>query len=168
MTRAQQDPQVYALAELVGERLRTLKRSIAVAESCTGGMLGSALTDVPGSSVYFLGGIIAYANSAKVKILGVPEAVLSTEGAVSAVTAAAMAGGVREIFGSDIGISITGVAGPADEEHKPAGLTFIGIANPVPKSVRYQWQGDRWSNRRESVLAALQLLAPELVEIHVY
>jgi PncC family amidohydrolase len=164
----QPDPQIYALAELVGGRLGTLKRSIAVAESCTGGMLGSAFTDVPGSSLYFLGGIIAYANAVKLELLGVSEAVLRTEGAVSAMTAAAMAGGVRKVFGSSIGISITGVAGPGAEEHKPAGLTFIGLANPVPRSVRYQWTGDRWSNRQQSVLAALQLLATELEEVHVY
>ena len=163
------DPEIFALAQLVGERLVKRQKSIAVAESCTGGMLGAALTDVPGSSRYFLGGIIAYSNASKVELLGVSEVILMTEGAVSAIAAAAMAERVQKIFRADIGISITGVAGPAAEEQKPAGLTFIGLANPIPRSVRYQWTRDRWANRRQSVLAALQLLAPELEEpIEVY
>jgi PncC family amidohydrolase len=158
------DPEIFALAQLVGERLVKRQMSIAVAESCTGGMLGAAFTEVPGSSRYFLGGIIAYSNASKVVLLGVSEVILKTEGAVSAMTAAAMAERVQKIFRADIGISITGVAGPAAEEQKRAGLTFIGLANPLPRSVRYQWTGDRWANRRQSVLAALQLLAPELEE----
>jgi PncC family amidohydrolase len=163
------DPEIYALAEFVGTRLRVRQKSIAVAESETGGLLGAALTDIPGSSRYFLGGIIAYANAVKVDLLGIPQAVLDTEGAVSAMTAAAMATGVQKLFRADIGISITGVAGPGQEEHKRAGLTFIGLANPIARTVRYQWSGDRWFNRRQSVLAALQLLAPELEEpIEVY
>jgi PncC family amidohydrolase len=161
------DPEIYAMAELVGKRLLERHLSIAVAESCTGGLLGGAFTDVPGSSAYFLGGIIAYANAVKVELLGVSQVVLDREGAVSPVTAAAMADGVRQLLHADIGISITGVAGPAEEEDKPSGLTFIGLANPIPRSVRYQWAGDRWFNRRLSVLAALQLLAPELEVVHV-
>ena len=156
------DSEIYALAELVGKRLSERQKSIAVAESSTGGMLGAALTEIPGSSAYFLGGIIAYANAVKVGVLGVPQAVLDTEGAVSAMTAAAMAEGVRKLLKADIGLSITAVAGPGESEYKQAGLTYIGIADPAPRSVRYRWSGDRWFNRRQSVLAALQLLAPEL------
>lgn len=158
------DPEVYALAELVGTRLVQRGKSIAVAESETGGMLGAALTDVPGSSRYFLGGVIAYSNAAKVELLGVSQSILDTDGAVSAMTAAAMATGIKKLFRADIGISITGVAGPGEEEHKRAGLTFIGLANPITRTVRYQWSGDRSFNRRQTVLAALQLLAPELEE----
>jgi len=162
------DQEIYEWAESVGKRLQAHGRTIAVAESCTGGMLGAALTEVPGSSSYFLGGIIAYANAVKVELLSVSQAVLDTEGAVSAMTAAAMANGVRNLLKADIGISITGVAGPAEEEHKPAGLTFIGLANPSPRTAQYKWAGDRWFNRRQSVLAALQLLAPELEEHRIY
>lgn len=146
----------------MGERLRQLGRSVAVAESCTGGLLGAALTDVPGSSDYFLGGVIAYANQVKVEQLAVPDEVLRTAGAVSPETAAAMASGVRRLLRADIGMSITGVAGPGPEERKPAGLTFIGLAAPEPTTQRFDWTGDRWANRRQSVIAALDLLAGAL------
>jgi PncC family amidohydrolase len=162
------DAEIYALAELVGTKLREQQKTIAVAESCTGGLLGAAFTDVPGSSTYFIGGIIAYADAVKVNLLGVSQVVLDSEGAVSAMTAAAMAGGVRKLLNADIGLSITGVAGPGEEEHKRAGLTYIGIANPIPRSVQYNWSGDRWFNRRQSVLAALRLLAPELEGVDVH
>src|ERR1700737_1323147 len=122
------DPEIFALASQVGERLRRERRSLAVAESCTGGLLGAAVTDVPGSSAYFLGGVISYADRVKVEQLHVPEATLRRYGAVSEQTAAAMATGVRELLRADIGVSITGVAGPDAEGSKPVGLTFIGIA----------------------------------------
>jgi nicotinamide-nucleotide amidase len=156
------DPEIFARAQQVGERLRQLGRSVAVAESCTGGLLGAALTDVPGSSNYFLGGVITYADRVKVDQLAVPPSVLRTHGAVSAQTAAAMASGVRQLLRADIGVSITGVAGPGQEEGKPAGLTFIGLAAPQPITQRFDWTGDRWANRRQSVLAALELLARAL------
>jgi nicotinamide-nucleotide amidase len=157
------DPQIYELATQVGERLRKLRKSLAVAESCTGGLLGAAVTDVPGSSAYFLGGVISYADRVKVEQLRVPEATLRRYGAVSEQTAAAMATGVRELLQADIGISITGVAGPDVEGSKPVGLTYIGIAAGAVTTHRFQWTGDRWDNRRRSVIAALELLvrAPE-------
>jgi nicotinamide-nucleotide amidase len=157
-----EDPEIFARAEQVGERLRQRGWSVAVAESCTGGLLGAALTDVPGSSRYFLGGVIAYADRVKVEQLAVPPSVLRTQGAVSAETAAAMASGVRQLLRADIGVSITGVAGPGAEEGKPAGLTFIGVAAPRSVTQRYDWTGDRWANRRQSVIAALDLLARAL------
>ena len=166
------DPEIFALASQVGERLRRQGRSLAVAESCTGGLLGAAVTDVPGSSAYFLGGVISYADRVKVDQLRVPEATLRRYGAVSEETAAAMATGVRELLRADIGVSITGVAGPDAEGSKPVGLTFIGIAtvpargagNATTSTHRFQWTGDRWDNRRRTVIAALELLvrAPEL------
>jgi nicotinamide-nucleotide amidase len=170
------DPEIFALASQVGERLRRQGLSLAVAESCTGGLLGAAVTDVPGSSAYFLGGVISYADRVKVEQLQVPEATLRRYGAVSEQAAAAMATGVRALLQADIGVSITGVAGPDAEGSKPVGLTFIGIATPTLPSPgeggesmsvsthRFQWTGDRWDNRRRSVIAALELLvrAPEL------
>jgi nicotinamide-nucleotide amidase len=168
------DPQIYALAQQVGERFLRQRRTLAVAESCTGGMLGAALTDVPGSSTYFLGGVISYADAVKLEQLGVPDASLRQYGSVSEQTAAAMASGVRQRLHADVGVSVTGVAGPDAEGSKPVGLTFIGIATPTPPSPasgggesvtthRFQWTGDRWDNRRRSVIAALELLvrAPE-------
>jgi nicotinamide-nucleotide amidase len=166
------DPEIFALAEQVGERLRRRGWSLAVAESCTGGLLGGALTDVPGSSSYFLGGVISYADRVKVEQLQVPEATLRQHGAVSEQTAAAMATGVRQLLQADIGVSITGVAGPDAEGPKPVGLTFIGIdalTLPFPRgggnstaTHRFQWTGDRWDNRRRSVIAALELLVQTL------
>src|SRR5207302_403200 len=156
------DPELYALAERVGKGLRTRQQTVAVAESCTGGLLGGALTDVPGSSSYFLGGLIAYADQVKLVQLGVPASTLKTHGAVSAETAAAMAEGVRRLLRSGLGVSITGVAGPAAEDNKPAGLTFIGLADSKTTTHRLQWQGHRWENRRRSVLAALELLVRAL------
>lgn len=163
------DPEIFILASQVGERLRQQGRSLAVAESCTGGLLGAALTDVPGSSKYFLGGVISYADRVKVEELHVPEATLRRDGAVSEQTAAAMATGVRELLRADIGVSITGVAGPDAEGSKPVGLTFIGIAAPASgggkasvSTYRFQWTGDRWDNRRRSVIAALELLVRAL------
>ena len=162
------------MAQQVGERLRRQGRSLAVAESCTGGMLGAALTDVPGSSAYFLGGVISYADQVKVEQLHVPETTLRRYGAVSEQTAAAMASGVRQLLHADIGVSITGVAGPDAEGAKPVGLTFIGIDTPTLPSPRgggemltstahrFQWSGDRWDNRRRSVVAALELLVQTL------
>ena len=162
------DPEIFALAQQVGERLRRSGRSLAVAESCTGGLLGAALTDVPGSSTYFLGGVISYADRVKVEQLGVPEATLRQHGAVSEQVAAAMASGVQRLLRADVGVSITGVAGPEAEGSKPVGLTFIGIATTLPSPAsgggesvtthRFQWTGDRWDNRRRSVIAALELL----------
>jgi nicotinamide-nucleotide amidase len=156
------DPEVFALAQQVGERLRQHGQWLAVAESCTGGLLGAALTDVPGSSAYFRGGIICYADRVKVDLLRVPEPTLRQHGAVSQQTAAAMAEGVRQLLQADIGVSITGVAGPDAEESKPAGLTFIGMAIDVSTTHRFQWNGDRWDNRRRSVIAALELLVRAL------
>jgi nicotinamide-nucleotide amidase len=166
------DPEIFALAQQVGERLRRQGRSLAVAESCTGGLLGGALTDVPGSSTYFLGGVISYADRVKVEQLQVPEGTLRRHGAVSEETAAAMASGVRRLLRADIGVSITGVSGPDAEGAKPVGLTFIGIAAPSLPSTnvggeavlthRFQWTGDRWDNRRRSVIAALELLVQTL------
>ena len=156
------DPEIFALAQQVGDQLRRQGRSLAVAESCTGGLLGAALTDVPGSSTYFLGGVISYADRVKADQLQVPEATLRQYGAVSEQTAAAMARGVRQLLRADIGVSITGVAGPDAEGPKPVGLTFIGIAAQASTVHRFQWTGDRWDNRRRSVIAALELLVQTL------
>src|SRR5579864_1028946 len=156
------DPEIYRLAQQVGERLKRLGRRLAVAESCTGGLLGGALTDVPGSSAYFLGGVISYADRVKVEHLQVPQETLRRHGAVSEETAAAMASGVKALLGADIGVSITGVAGPAGEGSKPVGLTYIGVAAQAVNTHCFQWTGDRWENRRRSVIAALELLVQAL------
>ena len=96
----------------VGRKLRELEKTLAVAESCTGGLLASRITDVPGSSDYFLGGIVAYSNEVKKNLLGVPEEILGTLGAVSKECAERMAQGVKELFEADLALAITGIAGP--------------------------------------------------------
>lgn len=118
------------LALAVGKLLSKKKKTLAVAESCTGGLLGCLVTDVPGSSKYFQGGVLAYDNRVKSRELGVPEATLRKYGAVSEETAAAMAEGARQKFGTDYGVAITGIAGPdGGSEEKPVGLVYVAVAS---------------------------------------
>jgi nicotinamide-nucleotide amidase len=119
------------LPVVVGRLLRESGRTLAVAESCTGGLVAEQVTDVPGSSDYFLGGVVAYANAAKTLLLGVPEALLAEHGAVSEPVARAMAEGVRERFGADYGLATTGISGPGGgTPEKPLGLVHIALARP--------------------------------------
>src|SRR6185295_9157633 len=113
-------------------------KTLAIAESCTGGLLGKRLTDIPGSSRYFLGGIIAYSNAVKSRLLGVPAKLLNDPkiGAVSRQAALCMAKNVRKKFGADFGISITGIAGPGRESKKPAGLVYIAVASATRARVK--------------------------------
>jgi nicotinamide-nucleotide amidase len=138
--------------------LRDRKLTIAVAESCTGGLLAAALTDLPGSSEFFLGGVVTYANQAKEGLLGVPTELLRQHGAVSAPVAQVMAEAAAQIFGADVGVGVTGIAGPDSEGEKPVGLTYIAATYGGSTSTReYHWNGGRASNRVASVEAALQL-----------
>jgi PncC family amidohydrolase len=149
-------------AQRLGELLRARGLRIAVAESCTGGLLGAALTAVPGSSDYVLGGVIAYANQVKTALLGVDAALLAAHGAVSEEVARAMAEGVRTRLGAEVGAGITGVAGPSfDPGGKPAGLVWVAVAGPG-EQVRAVKLGDdhgREGNRAAAVHAALRLAA---------
>ncbi len=146
-------------AEQAAVALQAAGLRVAVAESCTGGMLSAALTDVAGSSAYFLGGIVAYHNDVKRMELGVPDEALRRYGAVSAEVARAMAEAIRTRLRADLGIAVTGVAGPGAEGSKPAGLTYIAVATADgTETRRYQWPGDRKANRQASVEAALDLL----------
>jgi len=118
------------LAEEIGELLRSRNESLSVAESCTGGKVGDMITDVPGSSDYFLGGVISYSNEAKIELLGVIRETLRSKGAVSEDVAIQMARGVRERMGATYGIGITGIAGPSGgSKTKPVGLVHIAIAS---------------------------------------
>jgi PncC family amidohydrolase len=150
------DPLARELGDLLADRAAT----VAVAESCTGGLLGALITDHPGSSTYFLGGVVAYSDRAKQDLLGVDADLLDRHGAVSAPVEEAMAAGARSRFGASIAASITGIAGPgAAGTGKPVGLTYIGIASPAGTSSReYRFRGDRWSNRRQAAGEALLLL----------
>lgn len=143
-----------------GKRLSKLKKTLAVAESCTGGLLAGRITDVPGASAYFLGGIIVYANEAKVTLLGVPREVIVTRGAVSAECAQAMAEGARIRFGTDFGLAVTGIAGPGGgTSDKPVGLVYVALASAGGVAVEeHRFQGSRGENRRRACDAALDLL----------
>lgn len=148
------------LEETAGRLLLACDMNIAVAESCTGGLISHRLTNVSGSSRYLLGGVVAYANEAKMEILGVPQETLGAHGAVSAETARAMAEGVRRLFGADVSVATTGIAGPTGgTPEKPVGLTYIALAATETTLVReYRWTGSRRENKEASALAALELV----------
>ncbi len=152
------------LQEILVGRLRHTGDTVAVAESCTGGLLGARITDVPGSSTVFLGGVIAYANEVKVRDLGVDETVLARDGAVSETVAAAMATGVRGRFGSTWGVAITGIAGPdGGSPEKPVGTVWFGLAGPAGvKTHRAIYPGSRPEIRARGAQAAMFLLLRSL------
>jgi PncC family amidohydrolase len=157
---AAEDEGLVALARRLQSTALQAGIAIAVAESCTGGMVASAITAVPGSSGYFLGGIVSYADEAKRDLLGVDAAALAAHGAVSAQVARAMAEGARARFGASVAASVTGIAGPdGGSAEKPVGLTYVGVADANGVDVRrIVWTGDRASNRRESAVAVLEAL----------
>jgi nicotinamide-nucleotide amidase len=154
----------FSLAQEVLERAgRGSIRTVATAESCTGGLLAAALTAAPGSSTFYLGGLVTYANFLKIKELGVPGQLLEAHGAVSQEVAEAMAIGVRDRFQSSFGISTTGVAGPGRSDSKPAGLIYVAVAGPAGTEVRRLDQDrGRHQNRVAAVRAALELLLTAL------
>ena len=151
---------LVGLAERLQDVYLELGLTLAVAESCTGGLVSDAITDVPGSSAHFLGGIVSYADAVKERQLGVPPEVIAAHGAVSAQVARAMAEGVRERFESGIGAAVTGIAGPdGGSDAKPVGLTYVAVADDEGVDVRrFAWTGDRVANKRSSAEAVLQLL----------
>jgi PncC family amidohydrolase len=152
--------QLVGLAERLQANCLARGLTVAVAESCTGGLVADAITDVPGSSGYFLGGIVSYSNDAKVALLGVSAEVLASHGAVSAQVCRAMAEGARDRFSADLAAGVTGVAGPdGGTEAKPIGLTYVAVADGAGADVRrFVWSGDRSSNKDASAAAVLELL----------
>jgi PncC family amidohydrolase len=144
----------------IGEALRAQAHTLALGESCTGGLVGHRITQVPGSSEYFLGGVVAYSYEAKERLLGVHHRTLYEHGAVSRETAIEMAHGARLAFGADYGLSVTGIAGPAGGlPGKPVGLTWIAVSSRQgERSEEHVWQGDRQANKERSAEAALLLL----------
>ena len=154
------DDTLVALAAKVGERCRALGLRVATVESCTGGLVGHLITEIPGSSAYYSGGFITYSDGLKQSAVGVPHDVLAAHGAVSAQTAMAMAIGGRERTGADLAVAVTGIAGPdGGSPAKPAGLTYVAVADAAGIAVkRYLWAGDRSENKRLSAAAALELL----------
>ena len=153
------DDELLDLAARLGATLRPTGRMLSTAESCTGGLVAHLLTEIPGSSSYFVGGLVTYADEVKRALADVPETVLSAHGAVSAQVAVAMAEGARRRLGTDLAIAVTGVAGPdGGSEAKPVGLTYVAVADSAGHDVRkHQWDGDRAANKRSSAAAALRL-----------
>ncbi len=147
-------------ASSVGAKLRDSGRTVAVAESCTGGRLGDALTNISGSSDYFLGGVVSYSNDAKIDILGVDGNAIRDEGAVSDKVARMMAQGAMRLFGADYGVGITGIAGPSGSTPtKPVGLVYVAVCSSERTDcVRKIFEGDRTSVKEKAVEAALHLL----------
>jgi len=147
---------MVTLVQKIAAALLAQGRTLATAESCTGGLVGAALTDLPGSSAWYLGGVVAYSNSLKSRLLGVPPEILSAHGAVSAETARAMAAGVRAKTGADFAIAITGIAGPAGgTPEKPVGLVYIAVAGHGTTSV---WE-HRFSGTRDKIRSAATMTA---------
>jgi PncC family amidohydrolase len=148
------------LEVIVGQMLAERKLKLATAESCTGGLVGHRLTNVPGSSGYFEGGIIAYSYEAKERLLGVHHDTLYEHGAVSAETALEMARGARKTLGTDIGIAVTGIAGPGGGlPGKPVGLVYIALSARTHERVEhFVWKSDREGNKMQSAEAALAML----------
>jgi PncC family amidohydrolase len=144
----------------VGQLLRQRALKLALAESCTGGLIGSRITDVPGSSEYFLGGVVAYAYEAKAALLGVSWDTLNAKGAVSQDTVLEMARGARRVLNTDIAVAVTGIAGPGGETpEKPVGTTWIGLVAKEGEWTRlFQFSGDREQNKISSANAALRIL----------
>ena len=152
---------VLALARAVGDGLRAAGLTLASAESCTGGLIGHLVTEIPGSSEYFLGGAITYSNAAKESLLGVQRGTLESVGAVSRETAAQMASGALRLFGCDVAVSVTGIAGPGGGlPGKPSGTVFIHLAarDGFQRGERYVWPADRSTNKLLSARAALVLV----------
>ena len=148
------------LENTVGELLRRRGLRLAVAESCTGGLVSHLITNVPGSSTYFMGGVIAYAYEAKVRLLGVSWRTLEKFGAVSQETVLEMASGARKALAADVGIAISGIAGPGGgTPEKPVGLTWIGLSTEGgDEAYSYIWEGNRLAVKEKSARQALRLL----------
>ena len=146
--------------EMLGKLLRSRGLKLAVAESCTGGLLSNRVTDIPGSSDYFIGGFVAYAYEAKVALLHVTWDTLRLHGAVSRETVIEMARGIRTVLGANIGLSVSGIAGPGGGlPDKPVGTTWVGLsATDGDWARRFVWGGDRLQNKADSAEAALQFL----------
>jgi nicotinamide-nucleotide amidase len=158
------DEELLGLARRLALICRERGVRIGTAESCTGGLVGHLITEVPGSSDYFAGALVTYVNEVKVGLADVPEPVLIAHGAVSAQVAKAMADGARRRLDVDVAVAVTGVAGPdGGSAAKPVGLTYVAIADADGDDVRrFVWDSDRTGNKRLSAAAALELAIDRL------
>jgi PncC family amidohydrolase len=158
------DDRLVALGERLYRTCLDRGLTVATAESCTGGLVAHAITEIAGSSSYFRGGYITYADDVKRDHLGIPQELLDAHGAVSAQVARAMAEGARARLNADLAVAITGIAGPGGgSAEKPVGLTYVGVADAAGVDVRrHLWTGDRSANKRDSAVAALELMLERL------
>ena len=149
-----------SLEAQVGKRLKEQGLKLSLAESCTGGLIGDRITNLPGSSEYFMGSVVAYAYEAKVALLGVSWDTLNSRGAVSHETVLEMARGARKVLSTDIAVSVSGIAGPGGAtDEKPIGTTWIGLVTGDGEWTRhFQFPGDRVQNKASAADAALQVL----------
>ena len=153
------------LAIVLGKKLLQQDKTLAFAESCTGGLASSLVTDIAGSSEYLVGSAVTYTNEAKHKLLEVQETTLTSYGAVSEQTACEMAQGVRKLFGSDFGVGITGNAGPGGSEGKPVGLVYIAIATGEEVYCKeYLFTSNRIENKLRIALTAISMVIDKLCE----
>ena len=162
--QAPTEDRLRELAAQLAHRCLAAGVRIGTAESCTGGLVGHSCTEIPGSSTWFRGGVIAYANEIKEGVLGVPAETIASHGAVSAQTAVAMAEGARRLLAVDLAVSVTGIAGPAGgSDAKPVGLTYVAVADAAGHDVRRcVWPHDRSGDKRASAEAALLLVLERL------
>lgn len=153
-----------AIALQLVEKLTAGLKTLAVAESCTGGKISAAITSVPGSSKVFMGGLVSYSNTAKCDMLGVSAGLIEEHGAVSEEVALQMAAGARQRFGADFGLSVTGIAGPnGGTPEKPVGLVYVGLADSKSSMVsKLNLTGNRDEIQLETVAAALNLIIASL------
>ena len=153
------------LAIVLGKKLLEQHKTLAFAESCTGGLASSLVTDIAGSSEYLVGSAVTYTNEAKHKLLEVQETTLTSYGAVSEQTACEMAQGVRKLFGSDYGVGITGNAGPGGSEGKPVGLVYIAVATGEEVYCKeYLFTSNRIENKLRIALTAISMVIDKLSE----
>jgi PncC family amidohydrolase len=155
---------LVALAGRIRLALEERELTLSTAESCTGGLLGHVLTEVPGISEQYRGGMISYSNELKSSELDVPQHTLESHGAVSAQACVAMAIGARRRYGTSLALAVTGIAGPTGgTADKPVGLTYVAVADELGQDVRrFVWQGDRHANKLASAQAGLELLLERL------
>jgi len=157
------DPDPLPAATVLVPALAARGVTLATAESLTGGLVGGYVTSVAGASVVYLGGVVSYATEVKTSVLEVPSEIVEEYGVVSGECAEAMASGVRRLLGSTYGLSTTGVAGPDEQEGKPAGTVYVGVAGPAGvHSIALALSGDRASIRTQTVSAALSALSEQV------
>lgn len=161
------EPDLRALAERLQEICLAAGLTVATAESCTGGRIADALTDVAGASGYLRGGVVTYSDHAKESLLGIPASVIGQHGAVSAQVASAMASGARARLGADLAVAVTGIAGPSGATAgKPVGLAYVAAADAAGIELRrFSWSGDRASNKAASAHAAIEMLVERAAAI---